>query len=91
MKKQNFSGERLKEAIVQLASPVAETAGVSLLEITLTRAREGLTISVILQKLEGVSLGDCEKFSKAFGKVLDENDLISENYYLEVASPGIKE
>ena len=84
-----LNGENLKTALTQLAQPLAESQGVSLMEISLLPEKEGVVISVKLQKPHGINLGDCEQFAKAFGKILDKQDLIPENYSLEVASPGI--
>lgn len=36
-----------------------------------------------------VSTDDCEKVSRFLSKRLDEEDPISQNYYLEVSSPGM--
>ena len=40
--------------------------------------------------IEGVSLDGCEKVSRALSRVLDKDDFIKENYFLEVSSPGIE-
>jgi ribosome maturation factor RimP len=37
----------------------------------------------------GISLADCEKVSKRLSDILDEKDPITEDYNLEVSSPGI--
>jgi len=47
-------------------------------------------LRIIIDKEGGVTLSDCEKFSRHFSDRLDEEDIIEEKYYLEVASPGVK-
>jgi ribosome maturation factor RimP len=42
-----------------------------------------------MDKEGGVNLDDCEKMSRIFDAILDENDIINESYILEVSSPGI--
>src|SRR5947207_15558388 len=37
----------------------------------------------------GISLGDCERFSRRFSVVLDVEDWIPFSYILEVLSPGL--
>ncbi len=37
----------------------------------------------------GIALADCEKVSRRISEILDEKDPISEDYSLEVSSPGI--
>ena len=36
-----------------------------------------------------ISTGDCEKVSRYLSEVLDKEDPIEQNYYLEVSSPGM--
>ena len=37
----------------------------------------------------GIGLNDCEKVSRAVSDIIDVEDPIDENYYLEVSSPGV--
>lgn len=37
----------------------------------------------------GIGLNDCEKVSRAISDIIDVEDPIDENYYLEVSSPGV--
>src|SRR5699024_3551119 len=46
-------------------------------------------LRVYIDKIDGVSLDDCEKMSAKLGKELDEKDPIRDPYYLEVSSPGL--
>lgn len=39
---------------------------------------------------QGISLDECEKISRYLSEKLDELDLIEQNYFLEVASPGLE-
>lgn len=45
---------------------------------------------VFVDRDEGVFVDDCETISRALSTLLDEKDLIKENYFLEVSSPGIE-
>lgn len=38
----------------------------------------------------GIDLNDCEKVNNGINDLLDEADLIKEQYFLEVSSPGIE-
>ena len=38
----------------------------------------------------GISLDECEAISRALSDALDKADPISQNYYLEVSSPGVE-
>lgn len=42
-----------------------------------------------IDKENGITVDDCEEVSRALSDLLDEEDFISENYILEVSSPGL--
>ena len=44
---------------------------------------------MFIDKEDGVDLNDCQQISEKAGELLDEADLISANYMLEVSSPGL--
>jgi ribosome maturation factor RimP len=46
-------------------------------------------VRVFLDKPEGVSLEDCERFSKRFSVLLDVENWVPFSYVLEVSSPGL--
>ena len=46
-------------------------------------------LRVTIDKEEGVTLDDCERFSKNFEALLDVENPISGSYTLEVSSPGL--
>ena len=51
--------------------------------------RSNQTLRIYIDKNEGISIEDCEKVSKHVSKVLDTENDFSENYMLEVSSPGL--
>ena len=51
--------------------------------------RSNQTLRIYIDKNEGISIKDCEKVSKHVSKVLDTENDFSENYMLEVSSPGL--
>ncbi|MDQ6918981.1 MAG: ribosome maturation factor RimP [Candidatus Dormibacteraeota bacterium] len=48
----------------------------------------GRTLRLSIDKPAGVSIEDCERVSKVAGPILDQSELVSDNYVLEVSSPG---
>jgi len=49
----------------------------------------GRTLRITIDKPEGfISLDDCERVSQVAGPLLDQADLITDSYTLEVSSPG---
>ena len=51
--------------------------------------RRNQTLRIYIDKIEGISVEDCELVSKHVSKVLDTEHEFSENYFLEVSSPGL--
>lgn len=72
-----------------MAEKVADSMG---FEIVLAEIKGGSGHSVVRVFIDhpgGITLNDCERFSKRFGVVLDVEDLIPSSYVLEVSSPGL--
>ena len=44
---------------------------------------------LFIDKEGGVDLADCQSISEKAGEILDEKDIIPDNYMLEVSSPGL--
>ena len=44
---------------------------------------------VYLNKKDGIEIDDCQRVSEALEQILDEKDLLTEAYILEVSSPGL--
>ena len=47
-------------------------------------------LRVYIDKPDGITIDDCSDISRALNKKLDDIDLIKEQYFLEVSSPGIE-
>ena len=47
-------------------------------------------LKVYIDKPEGITVDDCSDISRSLNKKLDELDLIEEQYFLEVSSPGVE-
>ncbi len=76
-------------AIVLDLVDAGEAAGLDPEEDELAYLRE-LPSGVPAAQLSGVTHGDCERFSRDFGTVLDMEDLVpGAEYMLEVSSPGL--
>ncbi len=81
--------ENLEGAIVLDLVDAGEAAGLTEEEDELAYLRE-LPDGVPVAQLSGVTHGDCERFSRDFGVVLDVEDLMpGAEYTLEASSPGL--
>ncbi len=75
-----------------LIAPVVESLGFQLwgLEFRSQGKQSMLRIYIdALEKDQGIQLEDCEKVSRQVSGVLDVEDPITEEYTLEVSSPGV--
>jgi len=78
----------MRQRIVKLAEQAAEEQGVELFGIDLL-GKGKLLLRVFIDKDGGVTLEECERFSKGLGIILDVENPISGSYTLEVSSPGM--
>ena len=55
-------------------------------------AKEGKDyyLRIFIDNDKGISLDDCEKVNDAITDMLDEADLIKDQYFLEISSPGVE-
>lgn len=79
------------ETIKQLIEPIADKEGLELVDVELKREAVGLVLRILLDAKEGaIGVDVLAKASQAISKVLDEADVIKQNFTLEVSSPGIE-
>lgn len=78
----------IKQKISELARQVADEQGLEIFDIGLL-GKGKLLLRVVIDKEGGVTLDDCERFSKSFGAVLNVEDPFPGPYTLEISSPGL--
>ena len=74
----------------RLAQPVLEELGLTLWDLRFEKEGSLWYLRYFVDKEEGITIQDCEAFSRAVDKLLDEADPIDQSYTLEVSSPGIE-
>lgn len=72
----------------ELGEPVAAELGLELVQVEYKREAGRWILRFVIDREGGVNLDHCEAFSRRVGKLLDELDLIPQQYHLEVSSPG---
>jgi ribosome maturation factor RimP len=73
-----------------LADPVARDLSLELFDLSIQRQGKRYVVSVVIDRNDGpVKVEDCVSVSKGLEAKLDELDLISAVYVLEVSSPGL--
>ncbi len=81
---------RTADVCKALALPVLEQLGLELWDLRFEKEGSGWYLRYFIDKEGGVTIQDCEAFSRAVDKLLDEADPIEQSYILEVSSPGIE-
>ena len=82
--------EKIASSVSALLDDYLEGEGYSLYHCEFTKEGRDRYLKVYIDKNEGyVGTEDCEKVSRFLSDKLDETDLISQNYYLVVSSPGL--
>lgn len=78
-----------EKKILELAAAAASDYGYELAGVTLFGRGKRALLRVVIDKEGGVSLNDCEIFSRRLESMLDVEDPIAGPFTLEVSSPGL--
>ena len=79
-----------KKIIEQELKKVVDPLGIKVVELFVKENKSGLTINVVIEKVGGVTIDDCEKVTRLLNdrlSILDDFDIY--NYRLQVSSPGL--
>lgn len=78
-------------AVWELVQPIVQGFNLVLWDVRYEKEGSQWFLRVFIDKEDGaVDITDCENVSRAIDKPLDELDPITDNYILEVSSPGVE-
>jgi ribosome maturation factor RimP len=84
------------ERIREIAARVADAYGLEIDDVVMRREGKQDILRIIVDRPgpastaeESVSVGDCETVSHELSTILDVEELLPDNYTLEVSSPGL--
>lgn len=80
----------VREEVRRLAGPLAEAAGLELVDVELHVQGRHRVLRVLLDMPGGVTVGECARFSRRLSDCLDMNQTMPWAYHLEASSPGIQ-
>lgn len=89
MDQQNYS-KSISDVVQKVAEPIAEKLGFNIWNVKFVKEGPNYYLRIFIDNDKGITIEDCEKMSKAIEGPIDELDPISQNYYLEVCSPGVE-
>lgn len=85
-----MSGKKVTTMVEELVVPIAEKMGYEVVDIEYLKKYNGMNLTIFLDKEGGITIDDCEAFSRAIDEPLEElNPTNDESYTLNVSSPGI--
>ena len=79
---------KITDTVTALAEPVAAACGCEVWDVEYVREAGQWFLRVYIDKPGGVSIDDCEAFSRAMDPILDEKDPVPTSYVFEVSSAG---
>ena len=82
----NTKRESTVQAALRLGEPVASQVGVEIWDVRFEKEGSMWVLRYYIDKPGGVTIDDCEAFSRAIDPILDEADPIEQSYYLEAVS-----
>ena len=80
---------KVTELVEQLVAPIATELNLELVDVEFVKEGRDYFLRVYVDLPEGgIDIEQCVQVSERLSAILDENDPIEQNYYLEVSSPG---
>ena len=76
--------------VEELIAPKIENLGYELYDVEYVKEGKDYYLRIYIESKNGISLDDCEKVSNEITDILDKEDYIKEQYFLEVSSTGIE-
>ena len=80
----------IEEKVESLLKTKIENLGYTLYDVEYAKEGPNYFLRIFIDKPEGIDLDDCEKVNNEIMEDLDKEDLIKEQYFLEVSSPGVE-
>ena len=74
----------------ELLSKIIQDMGYDLYDIEYVKEGKEYHLCIYIEKKEGININDCEKVTDVINPILDSEDFIKNQYYLEVSSSGLE-
>lgn len=80
---------KVTSVIEELVTPIVEELNLELVDIEFVKEGRSWFLRVYVDNPDGnIDIEQCAQVSERLSLLLDENDPVEQNYYLEVSSPG---
>lgn len=85
-----MSKKNIVSSVRKITEDILKSTEISLVDIEYVKEGPFKYLKVYIDKTGGINVDDTANISRLLNKKLDEADLIAEQYFLEVSSPGIE-
>lgn len=73
-----------------VVEPIITNLNYKLYDVIYEKEGSDNYLRIVIDNDEGISINDCENVNNAIKDILDEEDIIKNQYMLEVSSPGLE-
>ncbi|KZN38992.1 ribosome maturation factor RimP [Pseudoalteromonas luteoviolacea] len=80
---------KLEQDLTAMLEPAVEACGYELRGLEFVQAGRHSTLRVYIEHENGINVDDCAEVSRQVSAILDVEDPITNEYNLEVSSPGV--
>ena len=77
------------EKLKQLAEPIAKARKFYIVDITYKREGGRVVLRILADKEGGITIDECARLNNELSELLDKENVIEEQYVLEISSPGL--
>ena len=81
---------KIEERVEELITKTVNDIGYSIYDVMYVKEGKDNYLRIFIDNETGISLDDCEKVNNAITDMLDEADIIKDQYSLEISSPGVE-
>lgn len=79
-----------EKTVHDLIKAEAENQNINIWDVQYEKEGAGWYLRIYIEKDGGLTMDDCENFTRPVNKLLDEADPIPQSYMLEIGSPGLE-
>ncbi|WP_254412334.1 ribosome maturation factor RimP [Dyadobacter diqingensis] len=79
----------IKEHLEVLLAPFLEEGNYFLVDIQIKASKVSQKVTILVDKDEGITIQECTSISRRLAKQLEEQEIFTDAYTLEVSSPGL--
>ena len=80
---------QVAQRVEELLGPIAAERKYCVVDVTYRREGGRFVLRVIMDKKGGITMDECAALSNELGGLVDRENIISDEYLLEVSSPGL--